>query len=341
MATKNRGDFNVRSDAIQGPFPPSTRTMKRRHADRAGAVMLLAALAAGCGLLPERYSPEQIARVGSDLTSTDSIYAEFGPPDLRRDDARLWIYAWRSPEQFTSLSLVALEFDTDERLSHREIALGAKPIQGGPAGFQSRARYCTEGGICVEHAIATDAGIRFDDSFSAVTVRGAAQARVRPSEPATNECQLVIWPGEGWSQSRSRIPPPDGVAVSIGGASKWSYYRWLPVGAYARIVLPAGEHGLSVRDPAWDERISHETTSPEDEETPHHHSDLEWKLSVLDVLLGPATPPEESDRKPQAATFHCRAGNGLTSRSTQPSRAKASTGSRSSCAPWKPLRRRH
>jgi hypothetical protein len=200
---------------------------------------------------------------------------------------------------YPSRSLLVLEFDADGRLSNRQVALALKPTQGGLGGLLPSARYCTEGGTCVEHGIDTDEGIRFDDSFSAVTVRGAAQARVSSPEPAANECQLVIWPGEGWRLSHSSIPPPDGVAVSIKGASKWSYHRWLPVGAYARIVLPAGEQVLSVRDPMWDARMSDQNTPAQD---------APWWVEVLDELLSPSPPPEETDRKPRTATFQCRGG---------------------------------
>ncbi len=275
--------------------------MKRRHTDAVAAVTLLAALAAGCAALPGRYSPEQLERVGSELTNADGIYAELGPPDLRREDARLWIYAWEDPVPYPSRSLLVLEFDADGRLSNKQLALAVKPTQRGLDGYLPNARYCTVGGTCVEHGIDADAGVRFEDSFSAVTVRGAAQARVRSPEPAAGECQLVIWPGEGWRQSHSSIPPPDGVAVSIEGASEWSNYRWLPVGAYARIVLSAGEHVLSVRDPIWDARMSDQATPPKDFTT-------EWWLWVF---LTPTTSPEEADRQPRTATVQCRAGESV------------------------------
>jgi hypothetical protein len=279
-------------------------------------VTLLAALAAACTALPARYSAEQLARVGSELTSVDSIYAELGPPDLRREDARIWIYAWEDPAPYPNRSLVVLQFDADGRLSNREVALAVKPSQGGLSGFRQSARYCTEGGTCVEHGIATDAGIRFDDSFSAVTVRGAAQARVSSPQPAANECLLVIWPGAGWDQTHSSIPPPDGVAVSIEGSGQWSYYRWLPMGAYARIVLPAGEHVLAVRDPMWDARTSDQTTRDEDPEwddPPWEDpawEDLPWWAVILDELLSPSPiySTEERDRKPRTAPVQCRAG---------------------------------
>ena len=275
------------------------------------ALTLLAALAAGCGALPVRYSAEQLERVGSELTDADGIYAELGPPDLRREDARLWIYAWEDPVPYPNRSLLVLQFDAEGRLSNREVAHAVRPSQGGLSGLWPSARYCTEGGTCIEHGIATDSGIRFDDSFSAVTVRGAAQARVSSPQPAADECLLVIWPGAGWTQSHSSIPPPDGLSVSIEGAAQWSYYRWLPVGAYARIVLPAGEHALSVRDPMWDARTSDQTTPDEDPpwEDPAWE-DLPWWVAILEELLSP-TPvysPEERDRKPRTAPVQCRAG---------------------------------
>jgi hypothetical protein len=282
--------------------------MRRRSANPVAAVTLLAALAAGCGALPGRYTSEQLERVGGELTTADSIYAELGPPDLRREDARIWIYAWEDPVPYPRRSFLVLQFDAEGRLSNREVALAVKPSQGGLDGLLQSARYCTEGGTCVEHGIATDDGIRFDDSFSAVTVKGAAQERVVSPKTAANECLLVVWPGEGWTQSHSSIGPPDGVAVSIEGSSKWSYYRWLPVGAYARIVLPAGEHVLSVRDPMWDARTSDQTT-PEDDLP---WGEVPWWMVILDqILTAPAYSAEELDRKPRTAPVHCRAGETL------------------------------
>ena len=282
--------------------------MRRRNVNPVTTVTLLAALAAACGALPGRYTPEQLERVGSELTTADSIYAALGPPDLRRDDARIWIYAWEDPVPYPSRSFLVVEFDADGRLSNREVALAVKPSQVGLNGFLQSARYCTEGGTCVEHGIATDDGIRFDDSFSAVTVRGAAQARVQSPTIAANECLLVVWPGEGWSQSHSSIGPPDGVAVSIEGASKWSYFRWLPVGAYARIVLPAGEHVLAVRDPMWDARTSDQTSTEDD----LPWGDVPWWAVIVgEILTGPDYSSEEFDRKPRTAPVQCQAGESL------------------------------
>jgi len=122
--------------------------MRRRHASPIAAATLLAALAAGCGALPWRYSPEQLERVGSELASADSIHAELGPPDLRREDARIWIYAWEDPVPYPSRSLLVLEFDADGRLSNRQVALAVKPTQGGLGRYSPSARYCTEGGPC-------------------------------------------------------------------------------------------------------------------------------------------------------------------------------------------------
>ena len=133
------------------------------------ALTLLAALAAACSALPGRYSPEQLERVGGELTDADSIYAELGPPDLRREDARLWVYAWEDPVPYPSRSFVVLEFEADGKLSNREVALAVRPSQGGLSGFRQSARYCTEGGTCIEHGIATDSGIRFDAPTYSVT----------------------------------------------------------------------------------------------------------------------------------------------------------------------------
>ena len=63
--------------------------------------MLLAALVTGCIPLPvpvpevnPRYSTAQLDVVGREATTAVSIRAELGPPDLTRDDGRIWIYTW-------------------------------------------------------------------------------------------------------------------------------------------------------------------------------------------------------------------------------------------------------
>jgi hypothetical protein len=269
--------------------------MRTRHLTRLAAATLLAVLAGGCGSLSARYSSAELKRVGSQLNTGDSIYAELGIPDLRREDARIWIYAWEDALPEPSLSLLVLEFDADGRLVNKELSRGAKPAQGGLDAYSPGARYCSSGGTCIEHGMSTDEGLKFDDSFSAVTVKGAAQQRIRPPEPGAEECLLLLWPGKVWRASRGSILPPDGVAVSVAGASKWPYYRWLPTGAFARIVLTAGEHVVSVRDPVWDERMSDRSTEPGG-----------FWPGVVDALLRP--PSEEYDLPPSTATVQCRAG---------------------------------
>lgn len=264
--------------------------------DPAAAVTLLAVLAGGCGSSPERYSPAQLDRIGSDVTTCGSIQGELGVPGLIREDGRLWIYAWEGPLPDFRRSLLVLEFDAGDRLLHRELARDVSPGFEGLHGYLTNGRYCTPGGFCIEHAIDTDEGIRFDSAFSAVTVGGDARERFVLPEPRPDECLLVIWPGDAWSRSRGTVVPPDGVAMSIAGAAPWSYHRWLPTGAYARIVLPAGEHVVSVRDPVWEERMADRDSEAEDFTT-------EW---WIDLLLSP--PSETHDLPPSTASFRCPAG---------------------------------
>jgi hypothetical protein len=263
------------------------------------AWVLLALLAGGCETLLGRYSTQQLERVGSELTTVDSIYAELGPADLRREGGRFWIYTWEAVP--FSPSILVIEFDADGRLVNKELARGTKPSQGGMGGLSPNARYCTDGGTCLEHAIDTGDGGHFDDIASTVSVQGPAQSRIRPPELRAEECLLVIFPSKAWNKSQTSIPPPEGVAVSVEGAPRWSYPRWLPTGAFARIVLPAGEHVVSVRDPVWAERMADQGSPPEG-----LGKDVDLWVGVLDFLLSP--PSEEHDKPPSAATFQCRAG---------------------------------
>lgn len=260
------------------------------------ALVLLVAFSAGCESLPERYSSDKLARIGGDLTDADALYAELGNATLVRDDGRLWIYTWEDSVPYPSRSMLVLEFDTDGKLQSHELARAVKPDRNEPGRALQDTRYCTAGGTCIEHGISSDAGIVFDGTFSAVTVQGEAKERIRPSEPRADECSVVIWPGDGWDESRfATVSTPYGLALSIDGAPRWSYFRWVPTGAFARIVLPAGDHTVAVRDPVWDERMADQDSPPGDD----------W-LEVLDVLLSP--PSEASDLPPSLAPFHCWSG---------------------------------
>jgi hypothetical protein len=271
--------------------------MKTRHVESIAAVTLLAMLVAGCESLPVRYSSEELARVGNELSDADSINAELGNADLVRENGRLWIYTWAVLLPYVSRSILVLEFDTDGRLLNKELSLAARPTRSEPDRDLPNYQYCTAGGTCIEHAIHSDAGFNFDGTFSAVTVKGAAKERIRPTEKQADECVLVIWPGEAWSESRSSlIMAPYGMALSVEGAPRWALFRWVPSGAFARMVLPAGDHVLSVRDPVWDERMADQDSPPGD-----------FGLMMLDLLLSP--PLEKSDLPPSSAPFHCASGD--------------------------------
>lgn len=265
---------------------------------RAMAAVLLTVLAGACSSVPARYSAENLARIGSELNTADAIYAELGTASLERENGRLRIYTWQDNVLNSSRSLLVLEFDADGRLLNREVAREVKPTHGWLDRYPQSARYCTAGGTCIEHGVYGDDGIYYDYEFSAVTVQGTAKSRVQPAETREGECTLVIWPGDGWSESRSTIQTPYGLALSVDGAPKWSQFRWVPTGAFARIAMPAGDHVVSVRDPAWDERMSNRETPPEDRPPT-------WPEVAGEIL----TPRAEHDLPPGSAPFHCWSGD--------------------------------
>lgn len=269
---------------------------RARHAATAAQIV---ALLAGCALLPGRYSAASLARIGTELTDADSIYGELGNATLVREDGRHWIYTLPDPLPIFTQSLLVLEFDDDGTLLNRELAWAVKADRSELDREPANYRYCTAGGTCIEHGISTDEGIRFDGTFSAVSVKGAARTRIQPTQPRPDECVVVIWPGQGWKKSRKTVTAPYGIALSIDGAAKWTYFRWVPDGAFARIVLPAGDHVVSVRDPMWDQRMADQATQPDEFTT-------QWW--VEEVLLDLSPPPEERDLQPSTAPFHCWSG---------------------------------
>jgi hypothetical protein len=263
----------------------------------AAATTLVAALGAGCESLPERYPSAGLARVGSDLVDAGSIGAELGNATLVREDGRLWIYTWQDAAPLPGRSLLVLEFDADGLLLNRELARAVRPSRNELDRDFPNQQFCTAGATCIEHGVATDESISFEGT-AAVTVRGAAKARLRSTQPRSDECVVVVWPGHGWRESRfAVVMSPYGLALRVDDAPKWSDFRWVPDGSFARIVMPAGDHVVSVRDPVWDERASHQETPPEDFTTA-------WWVS--EILLG--LPPEKSDLAPSAAPFRCSPG---------------------------------
>ena len=137
---------------------------------------------------------------------------------LARENGRLWIYAWEDSVPYPSRSMLVVEFDADGKLLLRELARAVNASRSELHRDLPNTQYCTPGGVCIEHAISSDEEINFDGIFSAVTVKGAAKERIRPTDPQVGECVLVIWPGEGWSESHSSLMSPYGMAMSIEGA---------------------------------------------------------------------------------------------------------------------------
>jgi hypothetical protein len=268
-------------------------------------------LLAGCETLPERYSEEKLARVGRELTTADNIYAELGNATLVREDGRLWIYSWQDVVPYPSRSLLALHFDATGRLRSRELALGTGASRSELGRDVPNQQYCTAEGTCIEHGIyipgVTDdsqqGGLQYDSTFSAVTVKGIAKSRVASIEAQPDQCLLSIWPGQEWDTSRNATMPPYGLALRIEGIPKWSYFRWIPSGSFARVVMPSGDHVVSVRDPSWDERFAH----PEPVEESYTEHPLPTPGDLLeDLLLSP--PSERNDLPPSSASLTCQAG---------------------------------
>jgi hypothetical protein len=259
------------------------------YEQRVAAAVLAAVIATGCDTVNGLYSPSQLDRLGTEVTSADGVRNELGVANFIRADNRLWVYSWQDDVPYARRSLVVLEFDASGVLCNREVSRAVTP--SGRI-FASPERYCTTGGVCIEHGIDTDYGTEFDDAFSAVTVSGRAQWRIPQPEPRADECLLVIWPGRKWSRF-----PYHGVAVSVDGATQWSSFRWLPSGAYARILVHGGAQVVSVRDPDWDARHSIRETPPEDFST-------EWWLDFFLRNYG----TDASDAPPSSATVQCPAG---------------------------------
>lgn len=234
---------------------------------------LLGALVSGCIPLPAstyatapRFSDQQVADVGSRPQTRDSLANALGPADLRRADDRVWIYTWS--DDFGAWELVPIkghwsdnrvgpieshrhlwvfEFDADGRVVNQEYLPDAKESR--------RESYCVQGGVCIHHYFLIDdpefgARAHFYDRLSAVSVRGAARARLVAQEPRPDQCQVVIWPDKEWD---SRAKNGFGVSFRVEGSESWSEWRWLPSRVFVRLNLAAGEHALSVRDRSEDE----------------------------------------------------------------------------------------
>lgn len=244
-------------------------------------VTLLATLAAGCIPIPvptpdtkPRYSAAQLDVVGREASTAGSIRVELGPPDLERDHGRIWIYTWHKVSGMfidvplwtddpatpggTIVSkefLLVLEFDADGRLQRKEL------IQQAPQ--DGRRPYCTSDGLCVAGQVwAFDETFGYDyvfeDSSSTVTVKGPALERVTPLEPGRDECLLTLWPSVEWKKlaiyGPGRDEPPAGLVLAVEGANPWWLGQSVPMGTYARMVVPAGRRLVSVRDPKGDSR---------------------------------------------------------------------------------------
>jgi hypothetical protein len=259
------------------------------------AVILLATLVAGCIPVPvptpdakPRYSAAQLDVVGREASTAGSVRAELGPPDLKRDNGRIWIYTWHKVSGMfidvplwsddpatpggTIVSkqfLLVLEFDADGRLQGKQLI--QQPPQNG------RGPYCTSDGLCVAgEVLAYDETFGYDyvfeDASSTVTVRGEALERVTPLEPEPDECLLTLWPSVEWKKLAIYGPggdkPPAALALAVEGANPWWSGRSVPLGTYAHMVVPAGRRLVSVRDPRSESRSAGAAASDGSAEEP-------------------------------------------------------------------------
>jgi hypothetical protein len=62
---------------------------------RVAAVVLVAVFATGCDTVSGLYSPSQLDRLGTEVTSADGVGNELGVANFIRDDNRRWIYWWQ------------------------------------------------------------------------------------------------------------------------------------------------------------------------------------------------------------------------------------------------------
>ena len=221
-------------------------------------------LLAGCGDLPipwpasaPRYSGDQLDTIREGSAVRTRVLNELGPPDLRREHDRYWVYQWtvyrgkfvvaRTPATSERFLLV-LEFDergvlrrkdyAEPRGGKREI-LTTEPATGAD-------RYCTNAGLCIERAVRivslTDGRtiLAFRNGASAVTV--APPAKAKDQALGENECQLVLWPdAKDWKGSR-------GLPLQIDGAAIYPYY-WIPSDAFIELNVPVGDTVVRVLSP--------------------------------------------------------------------------------------------
>ena len=269
-------------------------------------VILLAALVAGCIPIPvptpeakPRYSLAQLDVVGREASTTSSVRAELGSPDLTRDNGRIWIYTWHKVSGMfidaplwtdepaspggaivSTEYLLVLEFDADGNLQSKEL------IQEAPHG--GRRPYCTRNGVCIAGEVPAwdetfGSTYAFEDFSSTVTVKAQARERVTRLKPERDECLLTLWPSAEWKKLAILGPrgdkSPDALTLMVEGANPWWHWRSVPMGTYARMVVPAGWRLISVRDPKWDAGSA-----------------------------GAASFDESTEEQAGAATFRCAAG---------------------------------
>ena len=67
---------------------------------------------------------------------------------------------------------------------------------------------------------------------------------------------MTVWPSAEWKQlenfGRRGDERPDALALMVEGSIHWWHWQSVPMGAYARMLVPAGPRLVSVRDPRWD-----------------------------------------------------------------------------------------
>ena len=230
--------------------------MKGLGLRRAATLAMMSLLVTGCipvpvpiPASPPRFSSEQLAQITEGLTTRDGVASTLGTPDLRRAHDQFWFYQWTVDRGglcfFPECLLPGAQLDP---LSSEQLILVLQFDEGGVlrgkevAGLtDNRAeRNCTASGVCVERLFGHDGGLTvlgarrrlqsFDETGSAVTVRGAAKERVAWPVLSAAKCLLVLWPEEDWDRQ-------PGMQFKVA-----DYDVWLPTRAFAVFDLPTGEY---------------------------------------------------------------------------------------------------
>lgn len=225
--------------------------MRRVRIERAALIAMVMLLLGGCVPVPmaakstpERVSKEQFSSIQAGITTREAVEASLGPPDLRREHDRYWVYSWttwhgewwlvplwpNAPPQNTGSGLyptyhtLFVEFDS---------AAVVRRAEFGEQRGEVNERFCNGQDVCVEHWYWK----AIDELRSALTVPPAVDVVAADGAPvaAPTGCRLVLTAASDLSD--------EGMQFLVDGL--WPEKLWLPKDAYATVDLAAGAHDLS------------------------------------------------------------------------------------------------